>query len=128
MKFHATHLCRKAIFLLSLGLTPLVQAQTLDDLLLQAQELREQSNRLMEERASTFRAAGEAAQAEMMEQVEAERARLQESVAAITETYSENDLRIQQMNGELRAKANGLGLGELFGIARQVASDTTTRL
>lgn len=129
MKFAVPPFCQKMCLALSLSLAPLcLQAQDLDALVRQAEEFRTQANRVMEERASAFRAADDAEQAEMMEEAEAERGRLQEAVDAVTNTYSENDLRISQMNSELRDKANGVGLGELFGIARQVATDSTTTL
>jgi biopolymer transport protein ExbB len=46
----------------------------------------------------------------------------------LSDQYSANELRISQLNTELRDKATGLGLAELFGLARQVANDVSTIL
>lgn len=109
-------------------LAPVAGAQELDQLLQEARTFRDEANRLLSQREAEFRAADAAAQQRLSTEAEAESARLQQLVQQSTDVYSENDLRIQQMNTDLRAKATSLGLGELFGLARQVASDNTTKL
>lgn len=117
-----------SLFALCAGslLAPLASAQNRDQLLEEARTFRAEANRVLEERAATFNAADEAARQRLEAEASAERARLQQLVDASTARYSENDLQIQQLNGELRDKANTLGLGELFGLARQIAADTVT--
>lgn len=117
-----------SLFALCAGglLAPLAVAQDRDQLLEAARTFREEANRVLEERAASYNAADEAARQRLEAEAAAERARLQGLVDASTARYSENDLQIQQMNGELRDKANSLGLGELFGLARQISADTVT--
>lgn len=113
----------------SFSLVPLaLQAQDLDALLLEAQDFRAEAGRLANERAATFRAAPAEEQERLTAEIDAARAEMQAAVQAMTDQYSENDLRIQDLNTQLRDKANELGLGELFGLARQFAADSTTDL
>ena len=46
----------------------------------------------------------------------------------LQDQYSANELKINQLNGQLRDKAMNLGLTELFGLARQVSNDVSTIL
>ena len=46
----------------------------------------------------------------------------------LSSTHSANEVRINALNAELRDKAAALGLAEVFGLARQIASDTSTVL
>lgn len=107
-------------------LVPSVLAQGRDQLLDEARNFRVEAERVLQERTQTFAAADAAGRQRLEREAAAEQARLQGLVEASTARYSENDLQIQQMNAELRDKANGLGLGELFGFARQIAADTVT--
>src|SRR5690606_30680626 len=45
-----------------------------------------------------------------------------------TDEFSANDLQIAGLTTQLRDKANELGLGEVFGLARQIAGDSATAL
>jgi len=46
----------------------------------------------------------------------------------LTDTQTANELRITELNNQLRAKATALGLAELFGLARQAANDNSSIL
>ena len=54
--------------------------------------------------------------------------RLDTTSKRLSDTYSANELRISNLNTQLRDKATALGLAELFGLARQVANDTSSIL
>jgi biopolymer transport protein ExbB len=43
----------------------------------------------------------------------------------LTDAHSQNEVRINALNAELRDKAAALGLAELFGLARQAANDAS---
>jgi biopolymer transport protein ExbB len=103
-------------------------AQDRDQLLQDARSFREEANRVSAQRETDFRAADAATQTRLASEAEAENARLEGLVKTSTDTYSANDLRIQQLNAELRAKANELGLSEVFGLARQISADNTTEM
>ena len=123
-----SHNVRWGIMLLSLGLMPIAHAQTMDELLEQAKNVRAAENQLMEQNSSKFNAAAPADQQAMMADAEAKRAAIQADVQAKANTYSLNDVQINTLNTQLRDKMRELGLGELFGLARQVAGDSTTVL
>jgi len=123
-----SHNVRWGIMLLSLGLMPIAHAQTMDELLEQAKNVRAAENQLMEQNSSKFNAAAPADQQAMMADAEAKRAAIQAEVQAKANTYSLNDVQINTLNTQLRDKMRELGLGELFGLARQVAGDATTVL
>ena len=48
--------------------------------------------------------------------------------SGLSDTYAANELRISNLNTQLRDKAAALGLAELFGLARQAANDTSSIL
>jgi biopolymer transport protein ExbB len=127
MKNFSLKVCQ-GVILLSLGLVPLVQAQTLDELLQQARSVREQENQLFTQRESEFNAAAAADQQTMMAGVEAKIAEVEALVKQKTDIYSQNELAINDMNTQLRQKERDLGLSELFGLARQIAGDSSTVL
>ena len=62
--------------------------------------------------------------------VSAEQQRTQLDAASdrLSDTYQANELRINNLNTELRDKAAALGLAELFGLARQSANDNSSIL
>ncbi|MGH8247867.1 MAG: MotA/TolQ/ExbB proton channel family protein, partial [Gammaproteobacteria bacterium] len=44
--------------------------------------------------------------------------------SALSDQYDNNEIRINELNGKLREVEAALGVGEVFGLARQVAGDT----
>jgi len=127
MKNFSLKVCQ-GVMLLSLGLVPLVQAQTLDELLQQARSVREQENQLFTQRESEFNAAAPANQETMLTEVEAKVAEIEALVKQKTDLYSQNELAINDLNTQLRQKERDLGLSELFGLARQIAGDSSSVL
>lgn len=105
-----------------------VVAQDIDSIIAEARSARAASEQLFNQRASQFEAADAATRQRLMNEATAQRDALAAQVAEKTEIYSENDLEINRLNGELRSKANSMGLSEVFGLARQVANDSTTNL
>jgi biopolymer transport protein ExbB len=74
---------------------------------------------------------GKASQAEkdaLLRAAEAQRTQLAAASDRLTETYDANEVRINNLNNELREKAQALGLAELFGLARQSANDNSSIL
>ena len=102
-------------------------AATLEKLLEDVANVRSDENRLFEQRVAEYNAPG-ANQAELMRQAEATRTRLNTVSDGLADTYSANELRINNLNTQLRDKATQLGLAELFGLARQAANDSSSIL
>ncbi|MEY4642040.1 MAG: hypothetical protein RLZZ227_2034, partial [Pseudomonadota bacterium] len=126
MKKQFSRICSGIVLLSSFSLVSLVQAQDLGALLEQARSVREAENAEFEQRAAEWAAAPAAQQATMIQTTTAERDRLQTVTRAQGEQYGQNDIAINELNTQLRDKANGFGLGELFGQARQIAGDQAT--
>ena len=103
-------------------------AATLDALLDSVAKVREDENRLFEQHQAEYNAAPAAQQADLMRQAEATRNRLNTASEALADTYSANELRINNLTTQLRDKATQLGLSELFGLARQAANDSSSIL
>jgi biopolymer transport protein ExbB len=129
MKTQLNRICSGILLLssLSLSLTALVQAQPLVEILQQAQASRAAEQAEFNQRAAEWAGAPAAQQQTMLQQITAERDRLLELTRGQAETYAQNDIGITTLNTELREKANSLGLGEVFGIARQFAAEWSTR-
>jgi biopolymer transport protein ExbB len=104
-------------------------AATLDQLLEQVERVREDENQAFQTRRAEYDA--KATQAEkdaLLRTAEQTRAGLDATSKQLSDTYAENELRISNMNTQLRDKATQLGLAELFGLARQSANDTSSIL
>ena len=99
---------------------PATRAASLKDLLEHVESAQNDEQRAFEARVAEFEATP-AEQESMLEQAEARRDELEESSMALSDTYSENEIRINELNGELLEKARALGLAELFGVARETA-------
>jgi len=123
MNKHIRKILGGAALLASVSFSVLAQAQTLDQVLEQARAARAAEEALAQQRVSEFNAMSDADKQRAMQTIAQQRAAIQTEVDAKTKTYSDNDLRINQMNGELRDKAEQLGVGQVFGLARQVAGD-----
>lgn len=122
------NICSSVILLSSVVLSAAIQAQTLNDVLDQARSVREAETALFQQRITDFNATAAADQQRLMREAAATRTQIQAAVQAKTNQFSANDLQISTLNVEMREKANTLGLGELFGLARQVAGDSATIL
>src|SRR5687768_8249689 len=127
MKTQLNRICSGLLLLSSLALATVANAQTdLDRLLEDARNLRAQEEALFDQRAAEWAAAPEAQRQTMLNEITAERDRLQTVTRAQAEEYAQNDIEINTQNTALRDRANELGLGEVFGLARQFAGDQAT--
>ena len=99
MNKHIRKILGGAALLASVSFSVLVQAQTLDQVLEQARAARAAEDALAQQRASEFNAMSEADRQRAMQTIAQQRAAIQAEVDAKTKTYSDNDLRINQMNG-----------------------------
>ncbi|MDR0781722.1 MAG: MotA/TolQ/ExbB proton channel family protein [Pseudomonadales bacterium] len=115
---------------LSLGVigSTAVMAQSIDAVIEQARSARAVTQQRFNERATQFEAADAATRQRLMTEATAQRKALSDQVAQKTVNYTDNDGKIVKANGELRAAAAKLGLGEVFGLARQVANDQISPL
>jgi biopolymer transport protein ExbB len=103
-------------------------AASLDELLNETRNVREAEMRLAEQRKSQFNSASAAEQTKLMNDATRVRDERAAAAEAMSDRYSENEIRINGLNQQLRDKANTIGVGELFGLARQVASDAAAIL
>jgi biopolymer transport protein ExbB len=111
----------------------LAQAQTQvashEDLLRQVEQNRAAENQAFAQRRAEYE--GKATQQEkdaLMRTAEQRRDQLDAASDELGETYQANELRISNLNTELRDKAAALGLAEVFGLARQAANDNSSIL
>jgi biopolymer transport protein ExbB len=104
------------------------QAATLEDLLRQVETTRNEENQLTQQRRAEYEAAAEGQKAQMLTRAEQTRNGLNATSQRLSDTYSANELRINNLNQQLREKQVELGLSELFGLARQHANDTSSIL
>ncbi len=99
-----------------------------EDLLKRVEEVRAEENRLFEQRRAEYEGTPEAQRAALLQRAEQRRMQLDTASEALSNTQSENELRISSLNTELRDKASALGVSELFGLARQSANDNASIL
>jgi len=105
------------------------QAQDLGKLLEQVQKVRADDNAKFDQRRKDFEAAGsDQAKAALQAKADATRREFDQSSQKLADTYSANEVRINNLNNQLRDKAAKLGLAELFGLARQAANDDSAVL
>jgi biopolymer transport protein ExbB len=107
---------------------PTARVASLDQLLDQVRNVREEENRKKAEWEQQFRSATAAEQARLLREAEARRQTAQTASDQLDDRYSNNELRINEVNRELVEKANTLGLSELFGLARQTAGEAAVVL
>lgn len=105
-----------------------VAANSLQDLLKNVQQTRADDNKKFEDRKKEFDAAPDAQKNAKMKEAQDNRDALDKASKKFQDQYSANELKINQLNGQLRDKAMALGLTELFGLARQVSNDVSTIL
>jgi biopolymer transport protein ExbB len=104
------------------------QANSLPELLDQVQKVRAEQNAMFEKNRAEYENAPEAQKAALMQKAEKQRADLDASSKKLADTYSANEVQINNLNQQLRDKATQLGLAEMFGLARQVANDISSTL
>jgi biopolymer transport protein ExbB len=104
------------------------QAATHAELLDQVRGVRSDENALFQQRRGEYDGTPAAQQAALLQRAEQQRATLDAASQRLADTYSGNEVRINNLNQELRDKATALGLAELFGLARQVANDSSSIL
>jgi biopolymer transport protein ExbB len=80
------------------------------------------------ERAATYKAASAAQQDQMLKEALAARASAEAASRAALEKYNANELKLVDLNKRMKEELASLGLGEVFGLARQVAGDSATLL
>jgi biopolymer transport protein ExbB len=105
------------------------QVASHEDLLRQVEQNRAAENQVFQQRRAEYE--GKATQQEkdaLMRAAEQRRDELDTASDALGETYQANELRINNLNTELRDKASALGLAEVFGLARQAANDMSSIL
>jgi biopolymer transport protein ExbB len=103
-------------------------AANLNDLLERVQKVRADDVKKFNDRKTEFDGTAEAQKQAKMQDAEKNRAALDAASKKLQDQYSANELKITQLNGQLRDKAMALGLAELFGLARQVSNDVSTIL
>jgi len=121
-------ICSGLALLTTIVLSPLSSAQTIEEVLEQARSVRAAEQALFQQRVAEFNAAPAAEQQRLRQQAAAAREAISATVQEKTNQFSANDLEISGLITQLRDKANELGLSEVFGLARQIAGDTTTTL
>jgi biopolymer transport protein ExbB len=114
----------------ALGLPAFAQqtAASIPELLEQVQKVRDDENRLFEQRKAEYEGTAEAQKQALLQRAEQTRTQLDATSQRLADTYSANELEINNLNTQLREKAAALGLAELFGLARQAANDSSAIL
>ena len=107
---------------------PDAPSDSLDALLRKVQTVRTAQEQLFDRRIAEFSSATADEQQAMVERAESQRSEHEAASQALSEQHSQNEIRINELNGKLVEKAAGLGLSELFGVARQVAGDAAIAL
>jgi len=107
--------------------TPAAAPASTEILLRQVQQVSADENASFEKNRAAYDAAG-ANQATLMKGATDKRDQLNAESTKLQNTYSQNEVRINALNTQLREKATTLGLAEVFGLARQIANDTATTL
>ena len=103
-------------------------AGSLQELLRNVEQVRADDNKKFDDRKKEFDGAADAQKAAKMKEATDARDNLDKSSKKLQDQYSANELKINQLNNQLRDKAMGLGLTELFGLARQVSNDVSSIL
>ena len=78
------------------------------------------------QRAAQYQAAGGAQQVQMLKDAQAARASAEAASKAALEKYNGNELKLADLDKRMKENLVSLGLGEVFGLARQVAGDSAT--
>jgi len=111
------------------GTQKVLTANSTTELLRNVEQVRADDNKKFDDRRKEFDAISADAQKNAkMQEAQKTRDDLDKASKKLQDTYSANELKINQLNGQLRDKAMALGLTELFGLARQVSNDVSSIL
>lgn len=105
---------------------PDAPGDSLNALLRKVQSVRTGQQQIFERRISEFSGAADEERQAMVERAESQRSEREAASQVLSEQHSQNEIRINELTRQLLEKAAGLGLAELFGVARQVAGDAAT--
>jgi biopolymer transport protein ExbB len=103
-------------------------ADNLEQLLEQVQTVRADQKAMFEQKRQEYDAASAQQQQQLMKDATDRRNQLDKKSQEMSDTYSANEVKINNLNMQLRDKATALGLQEVFGLARQVSNDISTVL
>ena len=103
-------------------------AATTDDLLDQIEQRAAEQIKLFEQRRDEYNKLPQNEQTQKLNEAQRNRDALDATSKRLSDQYSANEVRINNLNNQLRDKAVALGLNEVFGLARQVANDASTIL
>jgi len=104
-------------------------ASSTTELLKNVEQVRAEDIKKFDDRRKEFDGiTAEAQKNAKMKEATDNRDALDKASKKLQDQYSANELKINQLNGQLRDKAMALGLTELFGLARQVSNDISTIL
>jgi biopolymer transport protein ExbB len=121
-------ICGGLALLTSVTLSSLLSAQSIDEVLQNAQSVREAEEALFQQRVTEFNATPAAEQQRLMQEARTQRQAIAATVQEKSNQFAANDLEISRLATELRDKANTLGLSEVFGLFRQIAGEATGKL
>ena len=100
-----------------------------DELLRAVEQVRADETKAFQDRVAEYNSKGSQQEKDaLLRQAEQRRMQLDTASDGLSETYDANEVRINNLNTELRDKASALGLAELFGLARQAANDNSSIL
>ena len=103
-------------------------ATTKEELLERTANVRADENQLIQTRRAEYDGTAEAQKAALLQRAEQTRNGLNATSQRLSDTYSANELRINNLNQQLNEKQRDLGLSEVFGLARQHANDSSSIL
>jgi biopolymer transport protein ExbB len=103
-------------------------AESLEELLEQVRNVRSSVDAQFKQRATSYNGAAPGEQARLLGEAQAKRAALAAKADELASAYSANEVRINEINKQMREKAQSLGLQEVFGLAKQTAGDAATIL
>ena len=104
------------------------QATDLKILLEQTQKVRADENAKFDARRKEFEGTPDAQKAALTAKADQTRKELDAASQKLADAYAANEVRINNLNNQLRDKSTKLGLAEVFGLARQAANDDSTIL
>jgi biopolymer transport protein ExbB len=102
-------------------------ANSLDELLTEVERVRSDEDQQFQQRVTEFNS-DQARQQQLLQEAQQRRQTLDATSQRLSDQYSANELRINDLNRQLREKADQLGLSQVFGLARQTANDAATVL
>jgi biopolymer transport protein ExbB len=120
---------RRLALLAALGATQAgFAAADLGELLKQTENNSAAGTAVAVERAAKYTAASATEQEQMLKEALAARTSAEAASRAALEKYNANELKLVDLNKRMKEELASLGLGEVFGLARQVAGDSATLL